>query len=112
MRSALDGDPEEEEEDGDEDLVEGGSWWGKKAADAKKEPALVVREAGAAAKDVRRAKRGAGGRGEGPGPMEQFRLLLARSWRQVNRAKFANATRVRTIGGGCCCPAGSSFQLT
>eukprot|EP00752_Nemacystus_decipiens_P009766 g8722.t1 len=33
--------------------------------------------------------------GEGKaGPLEQFRLLLARSWRQVNRAKFANATRV------------------
>lgn len=34
------------------------------------------------------------------GPLEQFRLLLARSWRQVNRAKFANATRVRTVHGG------------
>lgn len=33
------------------------------------------------------------------GPLEQFRLLLARSWRQVNRAKFANATRVSTSRG-------------
>ncbi|CAM9887442.1 unnamed protein product [Ascophyllum nodosum] len=28
------------------------------------------------------------------GLVEQFRLLLSRSWRQVNRAKFANMTRV------------------
>lgn len=40
------------------------------------------------------------------GPVEQFRLLLARSWRQVNRAKFANATRVRASSWclmGCAC---------
>lgn len=36
------------------------------------------------------------GRGQRAGPLEQFRLLLSRSWRQVNRAKFANVTRVRT----------------
>ncbi|CAN0023380.1 unnamed protein product, partial [Sphacelaria rigidula] len=38
-------------------------------------------------------RRGHGRRGRA-GPLEQFRLLLARSWRQVNRAKFANITRV------------------
>lgn len=35
------------------------------------------------------------------GPMEQFRLLLSRSWRQVNRAKFANITRVSAASHGC-----------
>ena len=33
------------------------------------------------------------------GLVEQFRLLLSRSWRQVNRAKFANMTRVRNERG-------------
>ncbi|CAM9395104.1 unnamed protein product [Chrysoparadoxa australica] len=30
------------------------------------------------------------------GMFEQFRLLMARSWRQVNRSKFANVTRAMT----------------
>lgn len=48
----------------------------------------------------RRGRRPGQGHGRGlvrrqrAGFVEQFRLLLARSWRQVNRAKFANITRV------------------
>lgn len=64
---------------------------------AAKRKGKVVAKRGskASAKKGSKAVRRRGGDGvERAGAMEQFRLLLARSWRQVNRAKFANATRV------------------
>jgi ABC-type multidrug transport system ATPase subunit len=37
-----------------------------------------------------------GRRARTSGPLTQFRLLLVRSWRQVNRSKFSNVTRAMT----------------
>lgn len=69
------------------------SWRGKDkgvaAVNAGKQAALGMH--GALALEPRARRRRAG-------LVEQFRLLLSRSWRQVNRAKFANMTRVRVNG--------------
>ncbi|CAM9357176.1 unnamed protein product [Scytosiphon promiscuus] len=88
-------DPEEREFRAQHSLVGGAAVTGNKKGVGEK-GTLVV--SAPSAKDVRvsRARKGAknGGRAHGAGPLEQFKLLMARSWRQVNRAKFANATRV------------------
>ena len=57
--------------------------------------AAIPGDAGAGSRKMRRSVRLLSRRSQRAGPVEQFRLLLARSWRQVNRAKFANMTRVR-----------------
>lgn len=67
----------------------GGEDKGIVAANAGKQAALGMDDALALEPRARRRRAGL---------VEQFRLLLSRSWRQVNRAKFANMTRVRVEG--------------
>ncbi len=88
-----------EEEEEDEDKEEWRWGWGRKGGDGDvSEEKEAAAERGGALSTAKRARRRSGAVGKKErkaGPLEQFRLLMARSWRQVNRAKFANATRVR-----------------